>query len=43
VKLTICYGTKTLVRVSNGKSNVYWYNGAEPIVAVVADLLNRGY
>jgi len=24
------------------RTNVYWYDAAEPIVAVVADLLNRG-
>jgi hypothetical protein len=44
VTLTICPGTRTLVRVQGSPtSNVYWYNAAEPIVSVVADLLNRGY
>jgi hypothetical protein len=45
VTLTICPGTKTLVRAQGPSpaANVYWYNAAEPIVSVVADLLNRGY
>jgi len=44
VTLTICPGRSTLVRVQGSPSNnVYWYNASEPIVSVVADLLNRGY
>jgi hypothetical protein len=40
--MTICYGRKTLVRVGAG-SKVWWYDASEPIVSVVADLLNRGH
>jgi hypothetical protein len=43
--MTICPGSKTLVRVTSGAagSKVFWYNAGEAIVAVVADLLNRGF
>lgn len=42
--MTLCPGSKTLVRITNDRGvKVYWYNASEPIVTVVADLLNRGF
>lgn len=43
VTMTLCPGKKYLVRVQSSKGvKPFWYDASEPLVAVVADLLNRG-